>query len=297
MSDHQKTYYEYDTSDNSLPNGIPTAPVKINPGFKIKKEIDNTNIMVNEDIVKEKHIMNNETSVIKEKIIPFWGDDPNVLLKQEFVLEFYPSENMLYEQKLNAITRLVIIITIVSYYYTKSVRFIFIGIVTLVFIYILYTYKQNENNKKNKVVKVEETFDNSNVEKIKNIIHKQAMFQQPSPDNPLGNVLNTDIEFHPLRKPAPPAFNENINKQILEQAKQVVRNSNPDQPDITDKLFKDLGDQFTFEQSLRPFHSNPATTIPNDQGAFSDFCYGTMFSCKEDNSAACARNNVRYTNY
>ena len=297
MSDHQKTYYEYDTSDNSLPKGIPNAPVNINPGFKIKKEIDNTNIMADEDIVKEKPIKHREPPLIKEKMIPFWGDDPNVLLKQEYILEFYPSENMLYEQKLNAITRLVIIITILSYYYTKSIRFIFIGIVTLVFIYILYIYKQNENNKKNKVVNVEETFDNSNVEKIKKIIHKQAMFQQPCPENPLGNVLNTDIEFHPLRKPAPPAFNENINKQILEQAKQVVRNSNPDQPDITDKLFKDLGDQFTFEQSLRPFHSNPATTIPNDQGAFSDFCYGTMISCKEDNSDACARNNARYTNY
>ena len=299
MSDHQKTYYEYGTLNDSLPNGIPNTPLNINPGLKLKKEEESTNIVINEDIViNEKEDREQESSLRpKAKSIVFWGEDPNILLKQEYILEFYPSENMTYEQKLNAVTRLVIVITILSYYYTKSVRFLFIGIITLVFIYVLHSYKQNEDNKKKKVVKIDENFDNANVGKIKNIIHKQAQFQQPSPDNPFGNVLNTDIEFHPLRKPAPPAFNENVNKQILEQAKQLVRNSNPDQPDITDKLFKDLGDQYTFEQSMRQFVSNPATTIPNDQGAFSDFCYGTMISCKEDNSDACARNTVRYTNY
>ena len=32
---------------------------------------------------------------------------------------------------------------------------------------------------------------------------------------------------------------------------------NPDQPNMSDKLFKDLGDQLGFEQSLRQFNSNP----------------------------------------
>ena len=83
----------------------------------------------------------------------------------------------------------------------------------------------------------------------------------------------------------------------LEQAKQLVREANPDQPDITDKLFKSLGDQFEFEQSLRPFYSNPSTTIPNDQQSFAEFCYGSMISCKEGNNFACARNTSHYTNY
>ena len=87
-----------------------------------------------------------------------------------------------------------------------------------------------------------------------------------------------------------------MNDNILIQAKELVKNANPDQPDIADKLFKDLGEQLMFEQSLRPFHSTPNTTIPNDQGAFAEFCYGSMVSCKEGNSFACARNLPRYTN-
>lgn len=312
MSDHQKTYFEYDNSIDSLPNGIPNKSINLNmsnPGFKIKTENEgfssqsenvpirmSSDIDINEDSIN--FTRNNATKINKnENHIPFWSEDPNILLKQDHVLEFYPSENMSYEQKLNAITRLVIVITIFSYYVTRNSRFIFIGLITLLFIYILYNYKTNENSKKKKINNIEETFDNSGIGKLKKIMHKQTVFQPPNSENPLGNVLNTDIEFHPLRKPAPPAFNENINAQIMEQAKQVVRNANPDQPDITDKLFKDLGDQYTFEQSLRPFYSNPATTIPNDQGAFSDFCYGTMISCKEENNDACMRNQGRYTNY
>jgi hypothetical protein len=51
-----------------------------------------------------------------------------------------------------------------------------------------------------------------------------------------------------------------------------------------------------FEQSLMPFNSNPNTTIPNDQQAFAEFCYGSMISCKEGNQFACARNLSRHTN-
>lgn len=123
------------------------------------------------------------------------------------------------------------------------------------------------------------------------------VFQKPDSNNPFGNVLVTDYITNPQRKPAPPSFNENINLEIIEQAKEFVRKSNPDQPDITEKLFKDLGDEYIFEQSLRPFTSTASTTIPNDQESFSEFCYGSMVSCKEGNAFACAKNVARYNNY
>jgi hypothetical protein len=83
-----------------------------------------------------------------------------------------------------------------------------------------------------------------------------------------------------------------VDDTILTQAKSLVQKLNPNQPNISDKLFRDLGEQFVFEQSLRPFYSNASTTIPNDQSAFADFCYGNMISCKEGNLFACARNNA-----
>ena len=37
--------------------------------------------------------------------------------------------------------------------------------------------------------------------------------------------------------------------------------------------------------------------LANDQGAFAEFCYGSMISCKDGNLFACARNTSHYTNY
>ena len=76
----------------------------------------------------------------------------------------------------------------------------------------------------------------------------------------------------------------------------MVAEANPGQPDITDKLFNDLASGITFEQSMRQYYTTANTTIPNDQGSFADFCYGSMVSCKEGNEFACSRNNPRYTN-
>jgi hypothetical protein len=121
-------------------------------------------------------------------------------------------------------------------------------------------------------------------------------FDESSSTNPFSNVLIPDYEFNPDKKPAPPCFNMNVNDEILKNAKQTVIELNSGQPDIADKLFRDLGEQYVFEQSLRPFYSTASTTIPNDQKAFAEFCYGSMISCKEGNPFACARNLSRYTN-
>jgi len=117
----------------------------------------------------------------------------------------------------------------------------------------------------------------------------------PDSGNPLSNVLMTDYDYNPYKKPAAPSYNNDINDEILAKTKEFVANANPTQPDITDKLYRDLGDEMVFEQSMRQFYSNPSSTIPNDQNSFSEFCYGGMISCKEGNMFACAKNLSRHT--
>ena len=59
------------------------------------------------------------------------------------------------------------------------------------------------------------------------------------------------------------------------------------------KLFEDLGDNLSFEHTMRSFHAMPNTTIPNAQKAFAEFCYGNMPSCKEGDVDACSKINRR----
>lgn len=238
-----------------------------------------------------------------EDNVPFWATNPNILFDSQYLMEFFPVENMTYNQKLNAITRTVIILALLTFISSGNIRVIIVSIITLFAIFILHYYHMKEANNKKKSTLLKETLKEGFANPAKDYLESENMkiseevFDEPTPENPFSNVMMTDYDYNPDKKPAPPAFNKNVNERILEDAKQLVVKSNPDQPDIADKLFKDLGEQYVFEQSLRPFHSNPSTTIPNDQQAFAEFCYGSMVSCKEGNPFACARNLTRHTNY
>lgn len=237
--------------------------------------------------------------------VAFWSTNPNVLFQREYSMELFPIDSMTYEQKLNAVTRTVLVLTIVGLIVAQNSRIIVVSGITLFAIFILHYYHQKEKvkeNQKKATLDAKEGFQSATMDFLasENINTSDAalagIFEQPDSSNPFSNVLMTDYEDNPDKKPAMPSFNNNVNQEILNQAKQLVIEANPEQPDIADKLFKGLGEQLVFEQSLRQFNSNPSTTIPNDQGAFADFCYGSMVSCKEGNDFACARNFSRYTN-
>jgi hypothetical protein len=233
----------------------------------------------------------------KKRAIPFWSENPNILLDQRYIFEFFPIETMSHNQKLNAVTRTIILLTILGFAISQNIRLLFIGVVIMGAIYIIHYYHTIEKDKVNSKKEGFLSVQASELLAKDNIQVGNDVFQEPDSSNPFSNVMMPDYDYNPNKKPAPPAFNQNINTQILQAAKQLVLEANPDQPDIADKLFTDLGENLVFEQSMRQFSSNPATTIPNDQGAFAEFCYGSMISCKEGNNFACARNLPNYTLY
>jgi hypothetical protein len=231
----------------------------------------------------------------------FWLNDPSILLKQTNAFELWPSAEMKFERKLNAITRLVILLTIIGYLITQKTKFFITGIITLVVIIILYKIQskpQNENKKEGfisaEMYKKDEMYNNPEVFK-----KNKQNFTEPSITNPAMNVLLTEIADNPNRKPAAPAFNPEVDADINKKTIDMVK-SNFNDPNIDQRLFKDLGDSYTFDQSMRTWNATPNTQIPNDQGAFAEFCYGDMISCRDEtnNEEACTRNAPpRWTNY
>jgi len=223
------------------------------------------------------------------------------------MFEFFPVEKMTYSQKLNAITRAILLFGIFIFVFTQNIHvFIILAITVGAISLVFYNRDKSKSDCSSKKAvrfdladtanhKVNESFTNKSDELAKHTIQQEdvkltsTLFDKSQPSNPFSNVLLTDYENNPTKKAAPAAYNRNTNNDILAQAKEFVKQANSDQPDIADKLFKDLGDELQFEQSMRPFYSNPATTIPNDQQAFADFCYGSMVSCKEGNMFACSR--------
>ena len=240
--------------------------------------------------------------------VPFWVENPNVLFQPKYLYEIFPVETMSYNQKLNAVTRLIIILTIIGFLFVRNLRILCIGAVCILAIFLLQ-YTQNRND----TLKSKEGFDaqlenlgvdapaqaviNAFATDDPSKVGTREFFDAPRVNNPYNNVLITDIVDNPNKLPAPPAYYPETEKEILDKTKEAIQKMNPTFPDMTDKLFASLDDHFEFEQSARQFYSNPATTVPNDQGAFAAFCYGEMISCKEGNMFACARDAPRHNLY
>lgn len=220
---------------------------------------------------------------------PFWTKDPRILFKSDDILKVYPSSSMTSEEKLNAISRLVIILTILGYLVSRDGKIIMTGFITLSVIVILY-YSKNIKSSDKKVVTKEE-FTNANIYNL-----TKSNFTQPTDKNPAMNVLLTEITDNPNRKEAAPSFNPVVEKEINKSTVDFVSNQFGDKK-IDERLFKDLGDNFNFDQSMRSFYATPNTRIPNDQTSFAEYCYGDMLSCKEGNELMCMKDNPRYTLY
>lgn len=261
---------------------------------------DDNNLKENET---NKHIYL-EKNANSQYSIPFWANDPNILLDPKYILEFFPTQNMSYEQKLNSISRLIILLTIIGFLYSNSMSLLIVFLITMGLIWFMHYRNHKENfdlKSTTEETPVSRVNDPKNI--VKNVLElngidmsSNVVFDIPTQTNPFSNVLITDYEYNKSKKPALPSYYEDVNTQIMKETKDMIINNNIDQPNISNKLFREMGDQFNFEQSMHSFHTTPNTTIPNDQNGFAEFCYGNMISCKEGNMFACARNLSRYQN-
>jgi hypothetical protein len=220
---------------------------------------------------------------------PFWFNDPSILFNKDIITKIYPEKMMSSNEKLNAITRLVILLTILGYLITEKYKIVVTGLVTLASIVFLH-YIQRNKEAKNGDVNVKEAFTNRDVYAI-----KKSEFTQPTPKNPVMNVLMNEYTDDPSRMDAAPSYHPEVEKNINESTKEFIK-SNFNDPNIDEKLFNDLGDSLEFSQSMRSWYVMPNSAIPNDQNSFAKFCYGDMKSCKDGDDFACIQSSPRWTN-
>ena len=245
--------------------------------------------------------------------IQFWANDPTILFNKDYIFELWPTSSMCYEQKMNAISRLIILLTILGYIFTMSKKILAVGGITLLVIFILYNMRRQKVTKdmlENFQVQpslqgneVTNMFDNKPKSYVNPVTLEAVLsteFKEGTKKNPFSNVLLTQINDEPDRKAAPPAFNPDCDEDITKNVKRAVQMMNPGIKNTNKQLFGDLFQKFQLDNSLRPFNSCPNTRVANDQGSFSQYLYGFMPSSKEsDPSSALARiqDSYRYTLY
>ena len=239
--------------------------------------------------------------------IPFWTNDPLILFNKDYIFELWPNSNMSYEQKLNAITRVIIIITILGYVLTMSLRILIVGFVTLILIFALYKMRKqkltanilNEGFMVKPMVSLKNT-SNTIVNPVTLESVLKSEYKEGNKKNPFSNVLLTQISDEPDRKPAPPAFNPDVEENITKNTKKAVQFMNSGIKNTNNQLYQGLWEKFELDQSNRAFYSTANTKVCNDQGAYAEYLYGNMPSGKSsgpDGDFARVQDNYRYTLY
>ena len=237
-----------------------------------------------------------------------WINDTTILFNKNYIIDLWPTQNMCYEQKVNAITRFIIFISILGFIFTMKYNILLIGIATLAVMGIVLKMKKPKVSKKI----LEEGFV-VNDDKVENLYPKKTIinpvtletvlkenYKEGTKKNPFSNVLITDYNDDPTRKPAPPSFNVDVDEDITKNVKKTVQFLNPDIKNTNKQLFSSLTDKFYLDQSNRAFFSTPNTKIPNDQKAFGEFLYGNMPSAKESTTEGNLQriaDNYRYQLY
>ena len=244
--------------------------------------------------------------------IQFWSNEPTILFNKEYIFELWPTTNMCYEQKLNAVSRLIILLTILGYILTMSQRVLLVGFLTLAVIFVLFKMRKQKLTKDmlsegfhaikgNEVTGMFDKKPDSYVNPATLDSVLKSEFKEGTKKNPFSNVLLTQIGDEPDRKSAPPSFNVDVDEDITKNVKRAVQMMNPGIKNTSKQLYGDLYQEFELDQFSRQLYSTPNSRVqPGDQSSFSHFLYGDMPSSKESNFASALqreKDSYRYTLY
>lgn len=180
----------------------------------------------------------------------FWSYDFSILMKDDRVVEFFPTPDMTTEEKLNSITRFFIYLGIFLSMIRKQPVYLLVGLCGIFLTYFIY---------KNTEKKIDdEKIEKQEVEKLK-CLH-------PSPNNPFANPVITDFGTKKAMKTSCDVNDPEIKKKMEEYF------------DIN--LYKDANDIHNNQNSQRQFYTLPE----NDQDKFAKYMFENSKICKDSNN-------------
>jgi hypothetical protein len=245
----------------------------------IKLDITKNQTSLNENDENDENDETNENDENENSATnTFWLNNPIILFDKNAITQLWPLENMTREQKINAITRLIILLTLIGFLFLNDIKILITGIIAILILLFTY-YILNKNANLNKL---KETFSNEEIyEKVKH------NFTNPTSVNPVMNILLPEIQDNPNRLEAAPSYNNAVKNIMNEETKDFIVNNFDNNQNIKENLFNNESDNFEFEQSMRQFYTTANTRVPNNQAEFARFCYGNLASCKDGDVEMC----------
>lgn len=194
----------------------------------------------------------------KERV---WFRDPLGLFSEDRIAHFMPEKNTTLAVQLNALLRLSLYFAVLMVLFRHYSLAIYIpaGVATLT--YALYI--ANHGNATSWTSKGVSTEDGT----TEGMTKDGAACTTPTRSNPFMNVMMGDYTKDPKR----PAACDLSSTVTTEDADSMFANN----------LYRDVDDVFVRRTSSHMFYAMPNTQIPNDQGLFAQWCYGSPPTLKE----------------
>lgn len=188
----------------------------------------------------------------------FWTQNISKLFEPVLL----PTDYMTIDDKLNALTRLIIFVCLILALILQDARMLLLMIILVLLIVIVYNYQNKFTSKADSFLNKKE------IDVVDNVI-----CNKPTKNNPFMNPNLLDM-FDDI--PACPVWNQNVNQQI---------------DDMFDSgMYRNSDDIYDRTTSKRQFYTMPSTTIPNDRTAYANWLYNREPTCKENNGAQCYEN-------
>ena len=188
----------------------------------------------------------------------FWFNNPEILIKQNELKNFFPSYSLSIVENLNSIVRLSIYTTLGLLLYSRNPKYLLLPLVVLLITYGLFImYPEKEELFNLKISEIE-------------LDKPMKKYIKPTVDNPFMNYNHITDNYH--RPPAAKAFLNN-DKKSLKIRKKVEKCFN-------EKLYRDVSDLYSKRNGQREFYTISYNQVP-DQASFSKWLYKTGPTCKE----------------
>ena len=196
-----------------------------------------------------------------------WYEDIYQFVHMANLPKFIPMPSTSLAEKLNASLRFSIYFAVILFLAQRQSGVFFVPVFVAIFTYALYAFYDANATAENDML--------TSLNLAKCGPKKKDSCILPTPDNPMGNVLISDIVLNPDRPAACPITTSSVKKRAEK---------------IMNSLYKDVDDIWSAKTSTRMFYQTPIQTIPNKQTEFAEWLYKTGKTCKEGSGGKCLLN-------
>lgn len=177
-----------------------------------------------------------------------WIDNPKILF--EHPDQFFPTNEMKRNEKVNAIARLAIYYSLIIIIFKKNMQLLSIGIIAILISLFLGSTEEFTINNESKVITENNKFS--------------MQCTKPTTNNPFMNYTIGDLMNGTDRLPA----------CKYDDSKNMMRQK------FRSEIHSDVSDIWGRFISDRNFYTMPNTDIVNDQTGFAQWCFGNSGECK-----------------